>query len=66
MMRSCTILILGIFLFPAICAQAQQPSSALTDEELTNLEAALKQDTNLARMVDYFGQDPVKHADSIP
>ncbi len=60
MMRFRLFCTLGFLMFVVICGQAQQPSSTLTDEELSNLQAALEQDTNLARLVDYFGEDPVR------
>jgi 7,8-dihydropterin-6-yl-methyl-4-(beta-D-ribofuranosyl)aminobenzene 5'-phosphate synthase len=53
-------LILGFLLFTVIGSQAQLASTILTEDELSNLEAALERDTNLVQLIDYFGKDPVE------
>lgn len=53
-------LILGFLLFTFLGGQAQPASLILTEDELSNLEAALERDTNLVQLIDYFGEDPVK------
>ena len=53
-------LILGFLLFTFIGGQAQPASLILTQDELSNLEAALERDTNLVQLIDYFGKDPVE------
>ena len=52
-------LILGFLLF-TIVSQAQLSSQILTQDELSNLKAALERDTNLVQLIDYFGKDPVE------
>jgi 7,8-dihydropterin-6-yl-methyl-4-(beta-D-ribofuranosyl)aminobenzene 5'-phosphate synthase len=60
MMNKKMSLILGFLLFTFIGGLAQPTSLILTDEELSNLQAALERDTNLVQLIDYFGEDPVE------
>jgi len=60
MMHNKMSLILGFLVLTFIGGQAQPTSPILTDDELSNLQAALERDTNLVQLIDYFGEDPVE------
>ena len=51
---------MGFLLFTFIGGLAQPTSLILTEEELSNLHAALERDTSLVQLIDYFGEDPVE------
>lgn len=59
MMKISMSFVLLILLVTGFYGQAQPVSSILTEEEISKLELALKEDSNLAELVGYFADDPV-------